>query len=122
MKIQTNRRDLSFENVLHILKQIIVEKGLVGKMIKMTELAQICRNYKARLPLRSYRAKDLVHDFREYSRYSDLVDIDDMVIGVYEDRDDETGRLQHLIDFIYQVSPERQHLNAVQQRAAEDQI
>ena len=122
MKIQTNRSDLSFLNVLRILKQIIVEKSLVGQMIKMTELSKICRNYKARLPIRNYRAKDLVQDFRIFGRYSDLVEIDDMVIGVYEDRDSETGRLQHLIDFNYLMTKEQQHLKALQQQAIEDQI
>lgn len=122
MKIQTNRSDMSFLNVLRILEQIIVEKGLVGQMIKMTELSKICRNYKARLPIRSYRAKDLIQDFRILGRYSDLVEIDDMVIGVYEDRDSETGRLQHLIDFNCLVTKEQQHLKALEQQAIEDQI
>ena len=49
-----DRTDTSILNVLRMLRPIIEELELVGKIMPATELAQICRRRKSRLPLRSY--------------------------------------------------------------------
>ena len=118
-KTQYNRADTSIQNVLRILRPVLEEKGIIGTMIKMTEFSKLCRNYKARLPVRSYRAKDLTEDLKRYAHYGDLFTLDDLEIGVYEELDLDEKRRYYLIDFHYLVSKEQQYSNSLAEQEVE---
>ena len=109
---QLNRSDRSIENTLRILRPILEDKGIIGTVIKATELAKLCRNHQRRLPPRSYRALDLADDIKNIGK-GGLFVFDDLEIQVYEETDFETHRRSPSIEFQRTVSLEQQYLNSL---------
>ena len=107
-----NRGDGSIQNTLRRLRPILEDKGIIGTVIKATDLAKICRNHQRRLPLRSYRALDLADDIQGIGR-GGMFAFDDLVIEVYEETDPATRRRSPSIEFQRAVSLEQQHFNSL---------
>ena len=107
-----NRGNGGIENTLRMLRPILEEKGIIGTVIKATELAKICRNHQRRLPIRSYRALDLADDIRNIGK-GGLFIFDDLEIQVYQHIDFETRRRSPSIEFQRTVSLEQQYLDSL---------
>jgi hypothetical protein len=93
-----NRHDTSIINVLRMLRPILDELELVGRTIKATELAQICRRYEKRLPFRNYRGLQLADQIGSISK-SGCMRVDDLDVCPYMEIDPETHRRSPLIAF-----------------------
>jgi hypothetical protein len=113
---QLNRGDRTIQNTLRMLRPILEDKGIIGTVIKATELAKICRNHQRRLPLRSYRALDLADDINNMGK-GGLFVFDDLLIQVYEETDFGTRRRSPSIEFQRTVSLEQQYLNSLKHEA-----
>ena len=108
-----NRGDSSIQNFLRMLRPILDEKELIGKRIKATELAKICRNHHRRLPIINRRALELAEQLKMLAGGGDTFIFDDLDISVYMDVDPSTRRLSPEIEFQLTVSLEQQYLNSL---------
>ena len=81
-----------------MLRPILEEKELIGKIIPAVELARICRNHKARLPIRSYGGQQMADQIEFAAKFGNL-SIDDLVISVYQEYDAAAHRHRPLIGF-----------------------
>ena len=109
-----NRGDSSIQNILRMLRPILDEKELIGKRIKATELAKICRNHHRRLPLINRRALELAEQLNVFAR-GDTFTFDDLDISVYMEVDPGTRRISPEIEFQLSVSLEQQYLNSLKE-------
>jgi len=82
-----------------MLRPILEKKGIIGRIIKATELAKICRQYKDRPPVRSYCALDLAEDIAGIVRGGGRFVFDDLEIQVHHETDFATGRRSPSIEF-----------------------
>jgi hypothetical protein len=110
-----NRGDSSIQNFLRMLRPILDEKELIGKRIKASELAKICRNHHRRLPVINRRAMELAEQLNSLGRGHTFT-FDDLHISVYMEVDPSTRRYSPEIEFELAVSLEQQYLNAVKER------
>ena len=108
-----NRGDSSIQNFLRMLRPILDEKELIGKRIKATELAKICRNHHRRLPIINRRALELAELLKMLAGRGDTFTFDDLDISVYMEVDPSTRRLSPEIEFQLTVSLEQQYLNSL---------
>ena len=113
---QFNRGDGSIETFLRMLRLILEEKELIGQRIKATEIAKICRNNRSRLPIHIRSGRELANELLRLGRESDTFIFDDLEIGVFMERDYETGRCSPEIEFQPAVSQEQQYLNSLEEK------
>lgn len=104
-----NRGDASIQNVLRMARPILEDKGVIGSVIKVKELAQILRNHHRRLPVRSYCVVQLVEEINNIMpRFGGLFVFDDLEIQIYRETDPYTGRHSPSIEINRLVSLEKQ--------------
>jgi GGDEF domain-containing protein len=115
---QHNRGDGSIKNFLRMLRPILDEKELIGKRIGVAELAQICRNYRCRLPVNNRRALELAEELDALGRGRTFI-FDDLEISVYLEVDRATRRRSPEIEFQLAVSLEQQYLDELWLRQRE---
>lgn len=106
------------KNTLRMLRPILEEKGIIGTVIKASELAKLCRNNQRSLPVRSYRALELADEIRSLGK-GGLFAFDDLEIQVYDEVDPETRRRSPSIEFQRAVSLEQQYLNSRKEEPAQ---
>ena len=109
-----DRFDTSVYNVLLMLRPILEENELIGRTIKATELARICRKYHKRLPFRGYRGLELADQIDFIGRGSFVVG--DLVVQAINEFDRETHRRSPSISFELAVYPEAEYLASLAQQ------
>lgn len=115
IKIEGNRGDTSIQNVLRMLRPVLEDKGIIGTIIKATDLARLCRRYEKHLPVRPYLAKKLAEEIRYILPGGGLITFDDLEIEVYYETNWDTRRETASIEFQRSVSLERQYLDEQEQ-------
>jgi hypothetical protein len=93
-----DRTDRSIENVLHMLRPIIDEFELIGRIISAKELAQICRNRKSKLPMRGYNGLRMAREI-DFLGQGGSIRIMDLDVFATFYRDPETNRRSANIAF-----------------------
>ena len=115
-----NRHDTSIVNVILMLKPVLEEMELIGTTMTATELARICRNRKARLPIRSYQGLRLADEIGFLADYGSI-QIGDLDVAIYREVDPHTRRRSPRIEFQRAVSLEQQYLDSLQQSNPQQQ-
>lgn len=112
--------DSNIRNVLHLLRPILEEKEIIGRVIPVSELAKICRNNKRRLPNRDYLTKELAYELKELAGGYDMFRFEDLDVLIFEDLDIDNQRRSYKVEFQYAISKERQYLNSLEQDSTQN--
>jgi len=103
MKNPTYKRtDPCIENVLGMLRPILIQEDLIGRTITATELAKLCRRHHKKLPFRSYRGLRLAEEIHFLSHGGGIL-IEDFSVQAVIKFDPETRRRKPIICFEREV-------------------